>query len=81
MKIGKLVETLQELFFEDKMGEKKKKKLAEELEEKIKENKKKMKKAESEKEKDEFKERIFILNKLLDRLEIPKEKSKKPTEE
>ncbi len=68
MKIKKVFEGIEKLFFSEINDEKKQEKLREKLHEKIEETKKELKDAKTEEEAEDLKAKLYILKKLLDRV-------------
>ena len=67
MKVKKLFEGIEKLFFSDKTDEKKQEKLREKLLSKIDQTKKEIKDASSDKEMQNLKDKLYILKKLLEK--------------
>ncbi|MBW6488340.1 hypothetical protein [Sulfurimonas sp.] len=68
MKIDRVFEGIEKLFFSEITDEKKKEKLREKLYEKIEQTKKEIKDAKSDEELQDLKAKLYILKKLLDRV-------------
>lgn len=68
MKIKKVFEGIEKLFFSDLNDEKKQEKLREKLHKKIEETKKEIKEAETDEETQDLKAKLYILKKLLERV-------------
>ena len=68
MKIKKVFEGIEKLFFSEINDETKQEKLREKLHEKIEETKKELKDAKTEEEAEDLKAKLYILKKLLDRV-------------
>lgn len=68
MKIGKVFEGIEKLFFTEITDEKKKEKLNEKLHKKIEQTKNEIKNAGNDEEMQDLKAKLYILNKLLDRV-------------
>jgi hypothetical protein len=68
MKIGKVLEGIEKLFFSDINDEKKQEKLKEKLLKKIEETKKEIKESSGDEELKDLKAKLYILKKLLERV-------------
>jgi ElaB/YqjD/DUF883 family membrane-anchored ribosome-binding protein len=68
MKINKVFEGIEKLFFSDLNDEKKQEKLREKLHKKIEQTKKEMKEAETDEEAQDLRAKLYILKKLLERV-------------
>lgn len=68
MKINKVFEGIEKLFFSDLNDEKKQEKLREKLHKKIEQTKKEMKEAQADEEAQDLKAKLYILKKLLERV-------------
>lgn len=68
MKIGKVLEGIEKLFFSDINDEKKQEELKEKLLKKIEQTKKEIKKSSTDEELRDLKAKLHILKKLLDRV-------------
>lgn len=68
MKINKVFEGIEKLFFSEINDEKKQEKLREKLHKKIEQTKKELKNAETDEEIEDLKAKLYILKKLLERV-------------